>query len=218
MAGLGSAVAVLLLTVAVVTSVLSYSLAVKKKEAEDTARPEEAAKLVAQALEQQAQAEQKKAETARDEEKAARTTAAEQRQLALDTVRDVLLRVDELMKNDVKLVPLRLEIIRRMLDNVDRIRDHAQKNPLEDRTEALAYSRIGEIYFRGNRITDAAEWLAKAHRLLKAVADAAPADPNALRNLAAACHALAEAEWRLGHGAEVPRAARRGPAACARSG
>ena len=89
-----------------------------------------------------------------------------------------------------------------MLTNVDLIRDHALKNPLEDRTEALAYSRMGEIYFRGNRIADAVEWLTKAHRLLKAVADAAPGDPNALRNLAAASHALAEAEWRFGHGAK----------------
>jgi eukaryotic-like serine/threonine-protein kinase len=199
-AGLGSAVALLLVTVAVVTSSLSYSLAAKKKEAEETAHREEAARLVAQALEQKALAERRTAIKARDDERAARLTAAEQRQLALDTVRDVLLRVDELMKNDVRLVPLRLEIIRRMLTDVDRIRDHAQKNPLEDRTEALAYARMGEIYFRGNRIADAVEWLTRAHRLLKAVADAAPADPTALRNLAAACHSLAEAEWRFGHG------------------
>ena len=53
----------------------------------------------------------------------ARETTAEQRQLALDTVRDVLLRVDELMKNNTVLVPLRIEIIRRMLDDVDHIRD-----------------------------------------------------------------------------------------------
>ena len=46
--------------------------------------------------------------------------AAEQRKLALDTVRDVLLRVDERMKPNVRLVPIRLDIIRQMLDNVDR--------------------------------------------------------------------------------------------------
>ena len=31
------------------------------------------------------------------------------------------------MKNDVTLAPLRAEIIRRMLDDVDRIRDHAHR-------------------------------------------------------------------------------------------
>src|SRR4029079_18518917 len=124
------------------------------------------------------------------EERAARQTTTEQRRLGLDTVRGVLLRVDELMKNDARLAPLRVEIIRRMLTDVDNIRDHALKNPLEDRTEALAYSRMGEIYFRSNRITNAVEWLTKAHTVLKAVADDAPTDPNAVRNLAAACHAL----------------------------
>src|SRR5205807_2297719 len=100
---------------------------------------------------------------ARDQEKKARETALEQRRLALETVRDVLLRVDDLMKNDAKLAPLRVQIIHRMLDDVDRIRDHAQKNPLEDRTEAIAYSRMGEVYFRTNRIKDAVEWYGKAY-------------------------------------------------------
>jgi eukaryotic-like serine/threonine-protein kinase len=185
-AGLVATVAVLLVAVAAVTSVLSYRLSVQKQDAE-TART-------------QAQTEARNAEAARDDEKKAREITAEQRRLALDTIRDVLLRVDELMKNDARLAPLRIEIIRRMLDDVDRVRDHAQKNPLEDRTEAIAHIRMGEIYYRANRIQDAAEWLGKAHRLLKAAADDAPNDPNALRNLANACHQLADAEWRLGRG------------------
>lgn len=137
--------------------------------------------------------EQQRAERARD-------TTAEQRKLALDTVRDVLLRVDELMKNDVKLAPLRVEIIRRMVEDVDRIRDHAIKNPLEDRTEAIAYSRMGEIYFKTNRIRDSVEWLNRGYKLLKALADENPTDTNALRNLAAISASLAESEWRIGNG------------------
>jgi serine/threonine-protein kinase len=195
-AGLGSAVALLLVTVAIVTSTLSFSLAAKNKEAEANARQ-------ARTAEQAAIVAQKGAEKARDDEQAARFTAAEQRKLALDTVRDVLLRVDDRMKSDARLIPLRLDIIRQMLDNVDRIRDHARKNPLEDRTEAMAHWRIGEIYFKGNRITDAVEWLTKAYGILKRAADAAPTDPAALRNLAYLCHLLAEAEWRFGHGTKA---------------
>ena len=131
-------------------------------------------------MEHLALAEQKKAEKARDQESAAQTTA-EQRQLALNTVRDVLFRVDELMKKDERLVPIRLDIIRQMVTNVDQIRDHALKNPFEDNTEALAYTRIGQVYFTGNRIKDAVEWLIKAHAIFKRMAEEAPTDKRMMR-------------------------------------
>ncbi|HEX3149981.1 MAG TPA: serine/threonine-protein kinase [Gemmataceae bacterium] len=202
LAAMGSAVAILLVAVATITSVLSYNLSIQKRAAEDTAIREQAAREEAQRLERLALAEQKKAEKARDQETAARKTSAEQRQLALNTVRDVLIRVDELMKKDERLVPIRLDIIRQMVTNVDQIRDHALKNPLEDNTEALAYTRIGQVYFSGNRITDAVEWLTKAHVILKRMAEEAPNDKRMMRDLAAACQSLADAEWRLGHGSK----------------
>jgi serine/threonine protein kinase len=130
----------------------------------------------------------------------ARETTAEQRQLALDTVRDVLLRVDEQMKRDSRLMEIRLGIIRLMADDVDRIRDHALKNPLEDRTEAIAHLRMGEIYFKANRIQDADEWLIKAYVILKKLADEEPDNPAYLRNFSFVSHQLAEAKWRLGNG------------------
>jgi tetratricopeptide (TPR) repeat protein/tRNA A-37 threonylcarbamoyl transferase component Bud32 len=142
----------------------------------------------------------KDADAKRDLAERARETTAEQRQLALDTVRDVLFRVDQLMKRDTRLIPLRLEIVRRMLDDVDRIREHALKNPLTDRTEGTAFERIGDIYFKSNRIEDAVLWLTKAHGVFKALSDERPDDQAYLRNLAGICHSLAEAEWRFGHG------------------
>ena len=125
---------------------------------------------------------------------------SEQRQIALDTVANVILRVDDLMKNDVKLSALRVEIIRRMLDDVQKIRDHALKNPLEDRTEAMAFTRIGDIYFEANRVQDAESCYEKAYQLLAALVKAHPEDANNLRNLAAACSKYGEIEFRLGHG------------------
>jgi tetratricopeptide (TPR) repeat protein len=130
-----------------------------------------------------------------------REVATVQRKLALDTVRDILLQVDELMKNDVRLAALRIKINERMLKDLDRIRDHALKNPLEDRTEALAYTHLGDIYLRANRIEDARIWYDKAYGVLDKSATDAPDDPNALRNVAVAATQLAEAEWRLGQGA-----------------
>jgi tetratricopeptide (TPR) repeat protein len=159
----------------------------KRKEAEGERDAKEKARLAEEAAKTRAER--------------AREVATVQRKLALDTVRDILLQVDELMKNDVRLAPLRISINERMLKDVDRIRDHALKNPLEDRTEALAYSHLGDIYLRANRIEDSRIWYDKAYGVLDRAARDAPDDPNALRNQAVAATQLAEAEWRLGQGA-----------------
>src|SRR5262249_38602480 len=133
----------------------------KRLEAVDERDKSEKARAAEEAAKNDAIAAQKFAVLKQKEAEAAREVSTQQRRLALDTVRDVLLRVDELMKKDLRLAPLRIEIIQRMLDDVDRIRDHALKNPLEDRTEAIAHSRLGEIYFRSNRIEDARVWFEK---------------------------------------------------------
>jgi tetratricopeptide (TPR) repeat protein len=202
----GAVAAVLLLGIAGTTWGLlrvsdARGLAERKQRETETERDEkEKARVAEEAAKNSAIDARKLAEIKRKEAEAAREVATQQRQLALNTVRDILLRVDDLMKNDARLAPLRIEIIRRMLDNVDRIRDHALKNPLEDRTEAIAYSRLGEIYFRANRIEDAKLWYDKAYTALAKLAEDAPDDPNALRNLATASHTAATTEWRLGNG------------------
>ena len=166
---------VLLVAVAIVTSVFSYRLSIKKNEAEENAR----------------KAEQ------------ARVTTSEQRALALKTVRGVLFKVDDLMRNDAKLYPVRMQIIQAMLKDLDEIRDHALKNPLDDRTEAVAFSRIGEIYFRAGRVKDAHDWMTMAYPLLKANADANPTDPDVLYNLSGITNQIADVEWRLGNGTKA---------------
>src|SRR5205823_1952708 len=139
---------------------------------------EEAAKL-------KAEEEQQKAEMARDREKKANRALIEQRRLELDTIRGVMRNVDSLMKNNAQLLGLRRQIVDNMLADLDKVRDHVLKNPLEDRTEALAYSRIAEIYSHAGRIQDAYVWLNKAYPILQTVADESPNDPTALFNLAA---------------------------------
>jgi eukaryotic-like serine/threonine-protein kinase len=197
-AGLGSGVAVLLIAVALITSLLSYRLSIKKDEADTAKDTAEKALVQEEIAKNKAQDEQHKAEIARDDEKKARTKTAEQRRLALDTVRGVLRNVDDLMKNDRRFARLRRRIVDTMLVDLDKVRDHALKNPLEDRTEAIAFSRIADIYKSSGRIQDAAVWLNKAYPILKSVADDNPNDPAALFNLAAIKNQLADAEWRLG--------------------
>jgi tetratricopeptide (TPR) repeat protein len=191
-AGLTFSIVLLLMTVAAVTTVMSYHLSIQKAEAEENARQADLAREVAID-------EQKKAEAARDQEKKARETTAQQRQLALNTVRDILFRVDELMRNDLKLAPLRIEIIRRMVENVNQIRDHAAKNPLVDRTEATAYSRIGDVYFRSGQIGDAVNAHRISYAMVRKLYDEDPS-LNHSRNLASIATSLAEAEWRAGNG------------------
>jgi serine/threonine protein kinase len=173
----------------------------KRNEAEAERDRAERARQAEEAAKNRAVEAQAAAEARRREAEHAREVTTQQRRLALDTVRDVLFRVDELMKNDVRFAPLRIEIVRRMLEDVDRIRDHALKNPLEERTEALAFIRLGEIYFGANRIVDAKQWFDKAHAAVEKLARETPEDPNVLRSLAKVTHDLANVEFRLGNGA-----------------
>jgi tetratricopeptide (TPR) repeat protein len=203
LAGLGTSVALLLVAVAVVTSVLLVRLSLKHDEAERNLRQAEANQKAAEEATGKALAEKQNAEVATENQKKARKVTAEQREVALNTIRNILVRVDEVMKNDAKLAPLRVQIIRHMLEDLDKVRDTAVKNPLEDRTEAIAYSRMGEIYFKGNRIQEAEEWTGKAYKVLKELADEHPAEQQYLRNLTACAVQLAEVEYRLGNGTKA---------------
>jgi tetratricopeptide (TPR) repeat protein len=172
----------------------------RRREAESALDAKEEARAAEEEAKKDALNAQAAVEERRKEAVHARKVATEQRGLALNTVRDVLLRVDNLMKNDAKLAPLRVSIIRQMLHSMDQIRDHAKKNPLEDRTEAIAYSNMGDVYFRTNRIEDAAVWHRKAHAILEKLVRESPDDPGYLATLASYSTTLAETEFRLGNG------------------
>jgi eukaryotic-like serine/threonine-protein kinase len=184
-AGLGTAVAVLIVGTAILTSVMWWRVSVEKKVAE-----------VARG----------KAEAAAEQEKLAKEDQAKQKELALDTIRVVLLRVDGAMRHDVRLAPVRREILDTMLGSLDKIRDRALASPLEDRTEAIAYTRIGELYMQGGRVRDASEWLAKAYPFHKAIYEQTADDDFdaravAVRNLANISNQRADVELRLGRAA-----------------
>ena len=189
----GAAFILLLITTVVVVSGLAWQLAVWQREAEQ-ARDDEAAERI------RTEGERKKAEDERKRAETAREVTAKQREIALNTVQGVLVRVDNLIKDNPGLASVRVEIIREMLKDLDQIREQALKNPLADRTEAIALSRIGEIYFNANRIQDAATCYSRAHELLDALARATPTDPTAIRRVALLSAQFAEAEHRLGYG------------------
>jgi serine/threonine-protein kinase len=123
-----------------------------------------------------------------------------QRDGVILAIRDVLRDVDSLMKGNTKFVPVRLAILKKMLDRLEMIRPPEENSTLDKRTEAIAYSRIGSVFFEGNRIDKAEPWLRKTYTLLKSLADEKPDDPAAVFNLSSISHQLADLEWRLGHG------------------
>ena len=197
-AGLGTSVAVLLIAVAAVTSVMSYQLAKKNKQVEESLHNETIAK-------DKAIDEQRKAEIARDLEVHAKVIRDQQHRLALDTIRGVVIDVDNVMKNNSKFKQLRRHIVDTMLMNLDKLRIFALKNPLEDRTEAAAFSRIADIYNRSGRIQEASVSLKRAYSVVQALADEHPNDVSAMFNLSGIKNQVGDVEWRLGSSEKAHR-------------
>lgn len=124
---------------------------------------------------------------------------------ALFVLRDTLTPIDNKMRNNAALAPLRLEIINTMLVRLELLRKSAPtgKNVLDLRTEAIANARLAGVLVQTGRIAEAADELRKAHGLLGKLAAENPTDAVALFNVANINHQLADVEWRLGNG---PRA------------
>ena len=228
-ARLGSATAVSILAVAVVSSLLSYRLNEKKKEAEanlvaaklaeereakekqeaiiardaeNTAKKEAEANFkAAKAAEAREAKEKQEAILARDAKSRARKTVGEQRALAFDIARGITFDVDAELGTKASLAPIRLRIQRKILADIDKIRDHAEKNPLADRGEAGPTMRIGDIYYQANRVQDAGKQYQKVRAMFQQFVKDYPADPIGPRNLAAATNKLADTRLRLGDAA-----------------
>ena len=196
LAGLGTAVAVLLVAVAIITSVMSYNLNVKKNEAQENFR-------AAKEAEEKEALQKVVAQAARDKALKAQVVTGEQRNLALDVVRGISMDVDAVLGTKQSLAPLRQAIQEKMLSDVNKIRDHAKKNALYDRGEAVALSKLGEIYMQANRVRDAEDHYRRVRAIFEQFIKDNADDPIGRRNLAAISNRLAEAELRLGNAAEA---------------
>jgi eukaryotic-like serine/threonine-protein kinase len=190
-AGLGSATAALLLAVAVITSVLSYGLHLKRNEAEANFRAAETAR------EREAQ-EHQQAELARAREEKAREIRDRQAIDALDALKGTSVFVDRELSRKLSLGSLRLRVQQVTLRELDKLRQNMAANPLAGRTEVGALQRIGDVYLLANRVKDAADVYQRAVAAAARFRDENPDDPVGLRNLAAVSNALADAELRLG--------------------
>ena len=122
--------------------------------AADRAKTELASANKAVEAQKFAEGEQKKAEAARDEKDKAQKLATEQRNLALFTIRDVLRDVDNLMRTDAKLAPVRLKIINAMLPRLDAVRDSALKNTIEDERNTILIVGFMAQHTLGRRLVE----------------------------------------------------------------
>ena len=206
----GAVAVALAVAVLVVPSILSGLLFVAEAKATGSANRANEEKVKAESERDEKEKARAAEEVAKvkaiDEEKkavAARDLARQRLGIAIDTTRGGLLTIDDLMRNKLTLAPLRLTIIKAILKDLDKIRATVDTDPLIDRNEAIAYSRIADIYLRANQIQDAALWHRKAYEVLKVLANANREEIVSVRNLAASGNQLAEVEWRLGNGSRA---------------
>jgi serine/threonine-protein kinase len=195
-AGLGSAVALLLVTVAVLTSIMSYRLNQKRNEAEANFR---AAKIA-----EEREAEEKRNAQAAEAKAVAEKAIREQHWLtAMGLLRGNSLYVDNELKGKLSLAPIRLRVQQVILRDLEKLRKDMADHPLGGRTEAGAHQRMGDVYLNANRVGEAVDEYQKAHAVTVQFERANPDDPVGKRNLAAVTTILGDVELRLGDAAKA---------------
>ncbi|MGE0760559.1 MAG: protein kinase, partial [Pirellulaceae bacterium] len=191
-AGLSSAVAALTVTIATVSSVMWWRLDVKNQ----------------QISQQNGVIERRNSELsqANTQLKQARTVTLGQRNASIDLVRNTLLAVDELLRDQAPLDRLRRQLIDQALRGLDHVRTQVEAHPLTDaedrlmqRTEAVAFQRFGDMYLQGDRLADAREAFDRAYEILAPLPLEDPDDPIHLRNLAAILNQQGHVQLRLGN-------------------
>jgi tetratricopeptide (TPR) repeat protein len=195
-AGLGSAVALLLVTVAVLTSIMSYRLNQKRNEAEANFRS-------AKVAEEREAEEKRNAQAA--EAKAVQEKAIREQQwlTSMGLLRGNSLYVDNELKGKLSLAPIRLRIQQVILRDLEKLRKDMADHPLGGRTEAGAHQRMGDVYLNANRVGEAVDEYQKAHAVTTQFERANPDDPVGKRNLAAVTTILGDVELRLGDAAKA---------------
>jgi serine/threonine-protein kinase len=202
-ASLSGAVGLLLLTIAVVSSMLNYQLNIQKNEALTQKTNAETARDLEKQARQAAELAQRKEAEARARADKNYEEALQQNSLALDAVRGVIVNLDNSLRRNPSTLRLREQLVTLALRDLDKVKERALANPLYDRDTARILARMGDIYLENNRVQNAAELYERAGTLLERFARDNPNDPVGVRNVAAISNKQAEAVLRLGEGAKA---------------
>lgn len=102
-----------------------------------------------------------------------------------------------------ELIPLREKIVQAAMADFDKVKDHAARNPLQDRLEAQSLTLMGDIYLATNRLKESLQQYDRASAILDRFARDFPDDSVGPRNLAAITNKRAEVLIRLGDAAQA---------------
>ncbi len=188
MAAAAGVILLLLVTIAVGSSALSYQIAREKDEVE---RQREEAERAGKAEKIARGIADENARLARTKEK----VASEQRDLALKAWGTVVGKVEEVMGDAPHLQDTRAAILKIALDELKAMRENMEKNKdvmAADQSLAVAHKRFGYLYRQLGHTEEAfAEFLAM-HEILANIAKAQPEDDRSQANLASSYTMLGE--------------------------
>ena len=201
---IGALAVLLAAALVVVPSVLAVMLFIsREKENEAKIAAQQSQKEAEGALVEKGIALNKAVEKEKEATQARQDTAKRQ-EVAVNTMRGMLTDVMKRLGKRIDLAPMKVGILEAMKADLERIRDVAAENPLENRTDAIADFRLGTIFYDLGRFEDAAQWLSRARKTLRKVMESSPRDdPNhqaALFGLSGATNVLADTEWKRGNG------------------
>jgi serine/threonine-protein kinase len=154
-AGLSAAVLALLVTVAITSSVMAVRISFEHaqavaagKLAAEKARDEEVARHLAEKNEEDARLAQKAAD-------ANAKLAGQQRKLALDTLYQTVTKVEEKLRDRADMHDLRKDVLEMAMSGFDQVSRTTENAALIDRSMAIAYQRLADIYLQVGRTQDA---------------------------------------------------------------
>jgi serine/threonine protein kinase/tetratricopeptide (TPR) repeat protein len=128
--------------------------------------------------------EKGKTDAALERSRRAEASAAEQRQLALQTMRRVLDNIDKGLKDRPGLQDLRKELLREALDGLQKVARAADTAPALDHATVEVHAALGDLFLQfDGGVQSAREQYQKAHEVALRRAADGPNDPEAQRDL-----------------------------------
>jgi tetratricopeptide (TPR) repeat protein len=194
---LGAAVAGLLVAVTV-TSTVSY-FRIRAEQAE-TVRQFERAEANAAAEEQARQRAEENAAAANRAQKISAQNAeiaGSQRVLALNTLRDLIVKVEEKLRDKVEMTDLRRDILATAMEGLNQVSRSAETTPLSDRSMGVALQRMGDICEQMGRTEEAIRQYKLSVGIFDRLARQEPGNDWIPWNLAVSYDALGRMEQEL---------------------
>jgi serine/threonine protein kinase/tetratricopeptide (TPR) repeat protein len=111
-------------------------------------------------------------------------TAKDQRSLALDSLNDLISRVQNVLADRPGTIALREQILTKALANLERIARDADSGKIVDHDTIMAHQRIGDVLWMSGRNDAAREHFEKSRKLAESMQSAGSAGDQTQRDLA----------------------------------